>query len=288
MSSFFTRVDLPKPFEILDFDSSVCSIGSCFSLNLSNHFEELGMPVAANPSGIIYNTLSMQMIMDACRSNRIFQCTDFFQHRGMWSSWLHHGSFSKKRVCEAVEHANKALKIFRDHISQCDLVLLTPSSSIVYQHKDCDFVAANCHRVPNGEFSRRVLSVDENREALLSIIADIRQMNKKALVVLTLSPVRHYRRELTLNSQSKANLLSAIHQVVSLTGVHYFPSYEIMVDELRDYRFYAEDMLHPSELARKIIFQKFIKTYFVATAETEYASRLKKLKHSHHRSRYEF
>ena len=281
----YTEVNLPVVDRIFDFDSTLCSIGSCFSANFSEHLSQLAMDVSNNPSGIIYNPQSIQQIIDRVVDNRLFQVEDFFEHQGLWKSWGHHGSFNQKTVLDIITKTNEALKFFRDKLASCDLFLITPSSSVVYRHPSVDYAVANCHRVPNKEFSKVLLTVEENRAALVGVVNSIRKLNPNVKIIFTLSPVRHYPGELTLNSISKANLLSAIHTVANDESCDYFPSYEIMLDELRDYRFYKDDLLHPTELAKKIIYKKFITTYFSKEAQAQYPKRIKNMKFDNHRNR---
>ncbi|MCK5834403.1 MAG: GSCFA domain-containing protein [Lentisphaeria bacterium] len=289
MANYQTEIKLPQAQQVLDFDSAICSLGSCFSENFVNHVAELGMTVSSNPGGIVYNAQSMFMIFEAVCNRHIFSESDFFLHQGLWKSWLHHGDFNSETIDEIIRKTNQAADQFYLDLQACDVLLLTPSTSVVYQQQDSGSTVANCHRVANNAFNRRVLSVIENFTALDSLVNLFRSVNPTALVVFTLSPVRHFPGDLSLNSQSKANLLSAIHQVTSGSdrGVCYFPSYEIMMDELRDYRFYKADMLHPSELAQGVIFRKFIETYFTATALESYPKRMKEAKFKNHRPRNE-
>ena len=289
MANYQTEINLPKEKLVLDFESRICSIGSCFSENFVKHAGELGMEVSSNPGGIVYNAQSMFTIFMAACSGRVFTEADFFLHQGLWKSWLHHGDFNSETVTAIIQKTNNALRQFYLDLQACDVLLLTPSSSVVYQHQSSGSTVANCHRVSNKEFNRLVLSADQNFVALEGIVKIFREFNPQALVVFTLSPVRHYPGDLTLNARSKANLLCAIHEVVSKDHyrVCYFPSYEIMMDEFRDYRFYKADMLHPSELAQSVIFKKFIKTYFKKAAYEVYPKRLKEAKFKNHRPRNE-
>lgn len=270
----------------LNWDSTVCSIGSCFSEHLINHLDKLGMNTAQNPSGIIYNTQSIAKIMQRVSDFDLFTEDDFFEHQGYFKSWLHHGYFSKSSINEAVEFANDQLSSFRKKAQSSDLFIITPSSSVVYKLKDTGDIVANCHRIPNNQFERTVLSTAENVENLQSVIQSIQTIHSNCQIVLTLSPVRHYPGDLTLNSLSKARLLDAIHQVAEANqDVFYFPSYEIVLDELRDYRFFESDMLHPSELARQVVFQRFIETTFSKQATAELPERIRQSKQNNHRPR---
>lgn len=244
------------------------------------------MNAAQNPSGIIYNTHSIAKIMKRVSDFDLLTESNFFEHQGLFKSWLHHGDFSKNSITEAVEFANDQLSNFRKKLQNCDLFIITPSSSVVYKLKETNEIVANCHRVPNNQFEKTVLSTAENIENLQSTIKSIQTINPNCRIVLTLSPVRHYPGDLTLNSLSKARVLDAIHQVIETNqNVHYFPSYEIVLDELRDYRFFESDMLHPNELARQIIFQRFIETTFSDKAIADLPNRIKQAKRNNHRPR---
>ncbi len=281
-----TVVKAPQIPVSLNWNSTVCSIGSCFSEHLVNHLDKLGMDTAQNPSGTVYNTHSITKIMQRVSDFSLFTNADFFEHQSLFKSWLHHGDFSKPSLNEAVDYANEKLKEFREKVESCDLFIITPSSSVVYELKEIDEIVANCHRVPNNQFERRLLSTAENYENLQSTVKSIQQINPNCQIVITLSPVRHYPGDLTLNSLSKARLLDAIHQLVeTFENTHYFPSYEVVLDELRDYRFFESDMLHPNELARQIIFQRFIDTTFSKSAIDELPSRIKQSKQNAHRPR---
>lgn len=281
-----TTIKVPQIPVSLNWGSTVCSIGSCFSEHLIKYFDKLGMNTTQNPSGIIYNTHSIAKIMQRVATCDIFTQEEFFKHNNLYKSWEHHGRFSNPDLIEAVNIANINLVDFLNTVRECDLFIITPSSSVVYKLKETNEIVANCHRVPNNQFERTVLSTAENSENLQSTINSIQTINPNCRIVLTLSPVRHYPGDLTLNSLSKARLLDAIHQVVETNqNVHYFPSYEIVLDELRDYRFFESDMLHPSELARQVIFQRFIETTFSDKAIAELPDRIKQAKRNNHRPR---
>lgn len=238
-----------------------CGIGSCFSENLLSLLAQCGFNVVQNPSGIIYNSCSISQITARAAEERYYTEDDFFEHAGIRHSWEHHGRFSHADLETAVGNANLALRKFRETLKIADAIVLTPSSSVVYCYEGN--IVANCHKVNNNDFERRILSTEENLEYLSRTVKDIIKLNKNIKIIFTLSPVRHYPGDLVLNSRSKANLLSALHEVCEeFPGCIYFPSYEILHDELRDYRFYKADMLHPSEQAVELICGRFVKTFF--------------------------
>jgi len=268
-------------------ETIIAGAGSCFAQNQLDRLFAMGMHGRANPTGIIYNAVSIAEAMEAAASGRRFSSEDFFQLNNLWHSRMHHGSFSRPTVAAAVDNANLAMTGFSEALRQAEIVVLTPSSSVVYEDKVSGVIFANCHRVPQDKFNRRLLSVTESMAALTRAVAAIRSVNPGALLIFTVSPIRHYPGELILNSRSKAALLTAVHEVVGATSDSvYFPSYEIVLDELRDYRYYAEDMIHPSLLTEKIIFGRFANAFFSAEAHTMMAAREKENQAAAHRPRY--
>ena len=247
----------PKDFPKFSEKSVWCGIGSCFSENLLKLLEQCGFDVTQNPSGIIYNSCSISQIVMRAADEHYYTEDDFFEHNGLRHSWEHHGRFSHADLKTAVGNANMALKKFRKKLEIADAIVLTPSSSVVYCYDGN--IVANCHKVNNNDFERRILSAEENREYLTQTVKNIKKVNKNIKIIFTLSPVRHYPGDLVLNARSKANLLSALHEIPDCI---YFPAYEILHDELRDYRFYKTDMLHPSEQTIELICARFIKTFF--------------------------
>ena len=281
-----TSVKAAPPPEKFGFQTAVAGIGSCFAEKTLSLLGECGMTVCQNPSGIVYNAHSMAEIMQGARDGKAFSEEEFFLHEGRWRSWLHHGDFSAETAEAAADKANSALSKFKEVLTGARLFVATPASSVVYEHIKSGRIVANCHKVPGNMFKRRTLSAEENRAALAALIRCVQELNPDCLTALTLSPVRHYPGDLVLNSLSKARLLCAIHECAEEFGrVVYFPSYEIMNDELRDYRFYSEDMLHPSETAFKIIFKRFIETFFTEEAADKIKANMDALRKAAHRPR---
>jgi GSCFA family len=266
--------------------STWCGVGSCFSENLLLLLEQCGFEVSQNPSGIVYNSYSIYQVIARAVDDNYYSENDFFEHAGSWHSWEHHGRFSKTDLKKAVKNANMALKDFRDRLKFADAVVLTPSSSVVYCLKDTGCIVANCHKVNNNNFEQKVLSLEENRKFLTEAVNKIQELNAEIKIIFTLSPVRHYPGNLVLNARSKANLLSALHEVCDEfpESCVYFPSYEILHDELRDYRFYKTDLLHPSEQAVQLICGRFIKIFFECDAVNSMKKELEKIKLRNHRT----
>ncbi len=266
------------------YDSVISGIGSCFAQYVMQHFKKLGFNTACNPNGIVYNSVSIAKSLDYIASDKNYEDHNFVNYNSLWHSWEHHGSFSNPELSELKSNIDKAKLVFKRKLVESDIFILTPSSSVVYCLNEPYTLTANCHKYPGKYFERKILSPAYNLEALSSSIESIRKINSNCLIIITLSPVRHYPGNLVLNARSKANLLSAIHHCVNMfEKVEYFPSYEILLDELRDYRFFNEDMMHPTDIARKIIFQKFISTYFSDECRKVIHKKEKQLKTQKHR-----
>jgi len=258
-----TTVTPEKPQKALSYETVISGIGSCFSQNVLGHLYECGLNVTQNPNGIIYNSHSIYEALKRVVNNELYKEDEFFDFNGKWHSWRHHGSFSNSDLNQAVENANQCLTEFRDALALSGLFVMTPSSSAVYEYTAENRIVANCHKVPNNQFTARLLSVEENYNFMCDTINLIKSFNPECLIVMTVSPVRHYPGNLVLNTRSKANLIAAMQWCLEENqDVVYFPAYEIILDELRDYRFFKEDMLHPNDLAKKIVFSRFIETFF--------------------------
>lgn len=274
-----TEIKVVENERLLGPDAVVAGIGSCFAQDMLDRLFERGFKGMSNPNGIVYNAVSIRESLDKAADGGLYGESDFFEHDGKWHSWAHHGAFSDKSLDCAVEKANENLTAFRAFTKEAGLFVLTPSSSVVYELLEDSRIVANCHKVPSARFRRRLLSVEENHSALSGAIEAVRKLNPDCLILITLSPVRHYPGDLVLNARSKAQVLSAIGLCLDeFNFLTYFPSYEILLDELRDYRFYKDDMLHPTELARSIIFERFIDAHFDKAAKDKIAKEEKKLK----------
>lgn len=258
---FRTLVNI-KPFEKkMTYTSKVISLGSCFSTEMGNRLLVRKYDVLLNPLGIAFNPLSIAMQIEKCLDLDFFHEDDFFCRDGIWRSFLLHSDFSGD-LQNTIEEANRGIQDANDYLKKADILLLTFGSAFVYRHKEMNYVVANCHKEDANIFSRELLNVDEITSVYKSLLDRIININPNICIVMTVSPIRHLRDGLADNSLSKATLRLAISELAKIytNNVKYFPSYEIMMDDLRDYRFYAEDMLHPSSVAVDYIFEKFSET----------------------------
>lgn len=252
----------PAPFEVTH-EGPLLFMGSCFAERIGQRLQQLHFPVLLNPFGILYNPLSMADALRRCLDDSPITGRELVLHEGLWHSWLHHGSFSQpdKEACLAA--CNEAIHEAHRFLSQCRTVVLTFGSAWCYSVAEGDYngIVANCHKVPATRFSRRLASVEEVTAAWQPLLQ--RLLAAGMQVLLTVSPVRHSAYGAHGNQLGKAVLLLAIERLIAQLpaeqqrAVAYFPAYEIMMDELRDYRFYADDLLHPSTMAEEIVWQRF-------------------------------
>jgi hypothetical protein len=235
-------------------------MGSCFAQSQAIRMKSLGFDIASNPFGIIYNPQSIATLLQRIVTKGDYSETDF-EHRTSFFSWEHHGDYKYQNLEDAAVKSNQILAESHSFLAQANVVVITLGTSIV--HTFNNKTVANCHKIPNKEFEQRQLSYAETLDSLIVITKLVKELNPKAHLLFTLSPIRHLRSGVIENSRSKATLLSAVHEVVNQNNnCSYFPSYEIFMDELRDYRFAKEDMTHPTPQAEQYIWERFCETYF--------------------------
>ena len=282
-----TPVKIVQEKAQLDADAIITGIGSCFAQNVLQILHEAGFEGQRNPCGIVYNSASIaETLLRVCRE-KYFEQDDFFEYDGLWRNWSLHGQFAERTMSKSLSKANYSLRKFRETLREANLIILTPSSSVIYVLRDSGKIAANCHKVANHRFEQKILSYDQNLKMLQTAVDDVQSLNPECRILFTMSPVRHYPGDPALNARSKANLLSAIRQCVddNPDACSYFPAYEILNDELRDYRFYKDDMCHPSEQTVNIIFNKFVETWFTSKAVDKIITGKKAAKAAAHRPR---
>ena len=317
--NLYTKVDTPAANFNIDYKSNLVFIGSCFADNISAQFALRKFKVHANPFGTVYNPVSLESQIKAITDGKVFGEEDVFKDErcdGLWHCWDAHSSLSAHTREECIDKLNAVTKQARIFLQKASVVFITFGTAFVYSLKnsgDCgdstpERVVANCHRQDPNLFTRRMISVDEAVLATNEIVASIRQLNPHAHIVFTVSPLRHMSDGAHNNTLSKATLQLAINEtekrvakiaapsarndVVSQAsaGVHgdpfsvsYFPSYEIVMDELRDYRFYDSDMVHLSKTAEDYIFERMVETYCDDIVRKNIAKVEKFMKMANHR-----
>ena len=254
-----TEVALPDyPFDV-NHQSRILMMGSCFTENIGRLLERYLFPVCINPFGVTYNPLSVKKGLEALMHKETYEEKDLDLHNERWFSFDHHTSFSAPDRTGALDQINRSFKGAKEFLKEADLLVLTWGTSWVYRYNKTGEVVCNCHKIPASEFTRTRLSTPEIISAYEMLLPELFSFNRKLKILHTVSPVRHWKEGAHGNQLSKAALLLAGEAL----GRHfpeqffYFPSYEIVMDELRDYRFYAEDLLHMSDQTTRYIWEKF-------------------------------
>ena len=263
---FTTKIPIQKSSFPIDYDSKILLIGSCFAENIGEKFEYFKFQNTINPFGIIFNPISIEKIVARCVHQMAFTEADIFFHNDLWHCFEVHSELSHPDKDFFLEKLNQIRVDLYRQISELSQVLITYGTSWVYRNIENNQIVANCHKVPQKQFVKELLSVENLQQSIQNTITLIRGVNPNCQFIFTISPVRHIKDGFAENTRSKAHLITALHNTIedSTLNESYFPSYEIMMDELRDYRFYASDMLHPNQMAIDYIWERFAETYFTA------------------------
>jgi hypothetical protein len=235
-------------------------IGSCFTENIGSKLKQLKFSVLENPHGILFNPISIVQSVQSYIDHKQYTAADLFYQNECWNSWDHHSRFSHPSQEECLRLINQSLQQAHVFLKKADWVLFTVGSAFVYELLNGQ-VVANCHKVPTDKFNKKLLSIDAITSAFKKMLQNIFDFNPAVKIIFTISPVRHLRDGFVENNRSKAALIQAVHQLVDADErLLYFPAYELVIDDLRDYRFYAEDMVHPNYAATNYVWDKFIHT----------------------------
>ncbi|WP_445748626.1 GSCFA domain-containing protein [Polaribacter sp.] len=258
-----TQIPLQKESKNpINYHSKMVLLGSCFSENIGAKFDYFKFQNLQNPFGIFFHPKAIEKFLQQVTSKKVFTENDIFFENERWHCFDAHSSLSSvdknvilNRLNTGILNANSALQ----NATHC---FITLGTSWVYRNIETNEIVANCHKIPQKKFTKELLSVTEISASLHHIITQIQSINPTITIVFTVSPVRHLKDGFVENTQSKAHLIAGIHSVLNGENACYFPSYEIMMDELRDYRFYTEDMIHPTKIAIDYIWEKLVTTWF--------------------------
>jgi len=258
-----TKIPLKrKTQDLIDYQSKILLLGSCFSENIGDKLSYFKFQSTQNPFGILFHPKAIENLITNTSNKKVYSSDDLIYQNEIWHSFDAHSSLSSASENELLNKLNVAISLTNKKIKEASHIVITLGTSWVYRYIETDTIVANCHKIPQKKFLKELLSVSEISESLARSISLIKSINSDAAVIFTISPVRHLKNGFIENTQSKSHLIAAIHTLVNKQDVSYFPSYEIMMDELRDYRFYAEDMIHPNKTAINYIWRKFIDTWF--------------------------
>jgi hypothetical protein len=238
-------------------------IGSCFTENIGDRLKRAKFSCLQNPFGIVFNPVSVAITLNRILENRLYQEADLVEINGLWHSWDHHGSFSGTDKKEVLNKINQSLAEARLFLEKTDTLLVSLGTAWAFRKQSDQAFVANCHKAPANTFTRERLSTQFIIRNLEEVLKKIKTFRPELRVVLTVSPVRHLRDGFIENQRSKASLLLSCEALEQqFDRVQYFPSYELLLDDLRDYRFFTEDMTHPSQEAINYIWDAFQNSYF--------------------------
>ena len=257
---FRTEIKLKTEKQSISYSSKILLIGSCFSQNIGDKLAYYKLDIFTNPLGVLFHPKAIENVFVSAINDRKYTEDDLVFQNERWHCLDAHSDYSHSDKNKVLVQVNTSLQKTKTHIQTASHILITLGTSWVYQYNKSNSYVANCHKIPQKEFHKKLLSVNEIVQSLQKIKSVIHQENPKTTIVFTVSPVRHIKDGFVENQQSKAHLLTAIHQVTQ-SNVFYFPAYEIMMDDLRDYRFYKKDMIHPNETAVDYIWRKFTHTW---------------------------
>ncbi|MDR2041270.1 MAG: GSCFA domain-containing protein [Tannerella sp.] len=268
--NFRTPIAIQRPPEQagISYREAVMLLGSCFAENIGKRLADGKFNAEVNPFGTLYNPVSTAEALKRLQQPEAWGEKDLFFHEGLFHSWAHHSRFSAVSPTETLHKINERLYAAAEHLRQTDWLLVTFGTAYVYRLKETGQVAANCHKLPDRLFVRERLSVPQITEIWEETLACLWRLRPAMKALFSVSPIRHCKDGAHENQLSKSVLLLAIEQLQARypRQVLYFPAYELMMDELRDYRFYAEDMLHPSETAVQYIWERFAETWLDTAA----------------------
>jgi len=256
---FTTIVPISKSKFPIDYQSKILSFGSCFAENMASKFDYYKFQNSCNPFGILFHPLAIENSISRIINLELFEEKDLFVNNERWHNFELHSDLSNPDKEALLIEINELLVATNKQIKEATHCIITYGTSWVYRNKQSNKIVANCHKVPQTNFDKELLLVSDIENAIQNTILLIEKVNPSCNLIFTISPVRHIKDGFVENQQSKANLIAALHATVASKNAPstYFPSYEIMMDELRDYRFYAEDLLHPSTMAIDYIWQRF-------------------------------
>ena len=268
---FTTKIPIQKSNFPIDYSSKIVLLGSCFAENMGEKFEYFKFQTVVNPFGIIFNPVSLEKLIRRSLEKRKFTENDIFFHNELWHCYDVHSELSNSDKSFFLNSLNDLINTTHQQLNDSTHTIITLGTSWAYRNIASNEIVANCHKVPQKEFTKELLSIQQIEESLESIISLVQSVNPNCKFIFTVSPVRHIKDGFVENTLSKAHLIAAIHLVLNkefstsleLTTQNYiyFPAYEIMMDELRDYRFYSEDLLHPNQTAIDYIWIQFFENY---------------------------
>lgn len=258
---FRTNIKLQFSKNQIDYESKVILFGSCFSENISKKLAYYKFSTFSNPFGILFNPIAIEHVISNAISNKKYTEDDIFYLNEQWHCFDAHSNLSASSKFHILEKLNNATATTNLQLQQATHLIFTLGTAWVYKLINTNKIVGNCHKIPQKQFEKLLLSTEEISASLTSLLSNLKKINPTCEVIFTVSPVRHLKDGFAENTLSKAHLITALNKILQNStlkaSLHYFPSYEIMLDDLRDYRFYNSDMLHPNEIAVNYIWEIF-------------------------------
>jgi GSCFA family len=273
---FRTELNLNKSSLGINYRHKILLIGSCFSDNIGLRLENIKMEATKNPFGTVYNAASILRLLDHAVNLKYITKENLVNQQGTFAHLDFHSLFNHSDPDQVVNAINAAITDTHHLLKIANYTFVTLGTSWVYKNKSNHQIVANCHKLPQQYFDKELLSLTDTIEALQQITKTLQSINANNKVIFTISPVRHIKDGIVENQVSKAVLIQAVYDAVVKGQAHYFPSYELMMDDLRDYRFYKEDLIHPTEQALQYVWEKFVAHYF-SDESIEIKSKIEKI-----------
>lgn len=262
---FRTEINPIKSLQTILHKDKISLIGSCFTENIGSKLSENGFNIDINPFGIIYNPISISECIRRVANKDFLNSSDLIKVEGFWKSYSHHGDFRSENQNTCLQIINQRIESSHTILNNSKYLIITLGTAWIYTHLESQRIMGNCHKIPSNFFEKKLLNINEIVEKLgqsIKLFLDNSNLENKK-VIITISPIRHWKDGYRENQISKSILHLATQELcLQDNRIEYFPSYEIVMDDLRDYRFYESDMLHPSTLAIDYIWEKFVNTYF--------------------------
>jgi hypothetical protein len=255
-------IKIAEPEVKIDYRDGILLIGSCFTEHIGDSLADLKFRVLQNPNGIVFDPSSVASSITGYIENKRYTEGDVFSLNEVWQSWQHHSRYSGINREEVLQAINESQEEAHQFLKEAKWLIITLGTSYSYRLTEGGAPVANCHRAPAGWFNKHLMTIDETVTAMDTMLYRLFQFNPAINVIFTVSPVRHVRDGVIENNRSKARLLEAVHHLVNkFSRLHYFPSYELVMDVLRDYRFYDIDLVHPNFQATNFVIEKFMQHY---------------------------
>ncbi len=252
-----------RPFtKKIQYTEELFFMGSCFAENMAMQMQLYKFKTILNPNGVLYNPVSIAEALNRYVSNDLLEEKELFRSNEVFHSWEHHSRFSTADAHQCLTKINTQINAAHQSLKNTGWLFITLGSAYVYTHKQSGKRVGNCHKQPSQDFTKELLTTTEIVETYANLITTFQSFNKQLKMVFTVSPVRYIRDGMVENNRSKARLIEAVHQLCDEETVFYFPAYELLIDDLRDYRFYKSDLIHPNDQAIDYIFEKLVQAAF--------------------------